>query len=180
MEFLTSILRECRTLLDQGGVVLWIILAVGVWLYSVLFSTWFAAAPLRDLIKDGVVVENGSERFLLNEYSIFHLDKIAWVDRRIPVIGVMIGVCTLGGLLGTVSGMLSTFENMASASQVDPMQKIASGISEALVTTQAGLLIALPAAFMFALLRSRVKAVHELLEENMHANLATAYGKEKV
>jgi ABC-type glycerol-3-phosphate transport system permease component len=178
MDLLYSIMRECKTLLDQGGVVLWIILGVGVWLYTVLFNTWSAAAPLRDLIKDGVVVENNSERFLLNEYTIFQLDKLAWVDRRIPVIGVMIGVCTLGGLLGTVSGMLSTFENMASASQADPMQKIASGISEALVTTQAGLLIALPAAFMFALLRSRVNAVHALLEENLHSDLAESHRKE--
>ncbi|MFC5049452.1 MotA/TolQ/ExbB proton channel family protein [Rubritalea spongiae] len=175
-----SILQECQTLLDQGGVVLWIILAVGVWLYTMLLATWRAAAPLCDLIREGVSGEDDSKRFLMNEYTIFQLDKLAWVDRRIPVIGVMIGVCTLGGLLGTVSGMLATFENMASASQADPMQKIASGISEALVTTQAGLLVALPAAFMFALLKSRVSAVHALLEENLHADLAVAHRKETV
>lgn len=178
MQIVQTIFQECVTLLDQGGVVLWIILAVGVWLYTMLLATWRAAAPLCDLIREGIVKGDNSQRFLLNEYTIFQLDKLAWVDRRIPVIGVMIGVCTLGGLLGTVSGMLATFENMASASQVDPMQKIASGISEALVTTQAGLLIALPAAFIFALLKSRVNAVHALLEENLHADLVVMHRKE--
>ena len=178
MEILQSIVGECKALLQQGGLVLWVILAVGVWLYTVLLATWRVAVPLREAISEGISEAGSSQRQLHNTYTIFLLERLAWVDRRIPVIGVMIGVCTLGGLLGTVSGMLSTFENMASVSQVDPMEKIASGISEALITTQAGLLIALPASFIFALLKSRVGAIHLQLEKKMHADLAAAYGKE--
>lgn len=178
MELWYSIVNECRSLLAQGGVVLWIILGVGVWLYSVLIATWHAASPMLEKIRSGVIDQALSEGEVLNEYAIYHLEQLSWVDRRLPVIGVMIGACTLGGLLGTVSGMLKTFENMASSSQVDPLEKIASGISEALITTQAGLLIALPAAFLFVLLKSRVKALHEELEVHLHGELAALYGKE--
>ena len=180
MELLRSLLHECQFLLMQGGVVLWAILAVGVWLYTMLANTWSAVMPMQQQIQQGVRARAESEkREIVRDYAIFELETLAWVDRRIPVIGVMIGVCSLGGLLGTVSGMLETFENMSSQGKGDAMEKIASGISEALITTQVGLLIALPAAFIFVLLQSRVKAVHLSLEKSLHGDLAEFYRGEK-
>lgn len=176
MELLRSLIDECQFLLMQGGVVLWAILAVGVWLYTMLANTWSAVMPMQQQIQQGVRERPDSERReIVRDYAIFELETLAWVDRRIPVIGVMIGVCSLGGLLGTVSGMLETFQNMSSQASGDVMEKIAAGISEALITTQAGLLIALPAAFFFVLLQSKVKAVHQLLEKNLHGDLAEFY-----
>lgn len=171
MSFLESMLNETQAVLDQGGLVLWAILLVGVWLYSILISTLRGTEPLKQEIEKGITNIHESEKVIQREYTIFLLEKLAWIDRRLPVIAVMIGICTLGGLLGTVAGMLSTFENMASAIQADPMQKVATGISKALITTQVGLLFALPASFIFALLRSRVKALHLLVEENFHKDI---------
>ncbi|MFC4994896.1 MotA/TolQ/ExbB proton channel family protein [Rubritalea tangerina] len=112
-----------------------------------------------------------SSEYIQREYTIFELDQLAWIGRRLPVIGVMVGICTLGGLLGTVSGMLVTFTKMASSSYGDPMEKIAAGISEAMITTQAGLLFALPAAFAYAMLVVRVRRVHSLLEQHLSVDL---------
>jgi biopolymer transport protein ExbB len=61
---------------------------------------------------------------------------------------VCVSAAPLLGLLGTVTGMLATFGALASGSGGDKtMGLVASGISEALVTTETGLIIALPGLF---------------------------------
>lgn len=175
-----NVWKECITVLEQGGVVLWAIMVVGVLLYGMLCATWMVLIPLRRQIQQGEIGKDGrNRREIVRDFAVFELDRLAWVDRRLPVIGVMIGVCTLGGLLGTVSGMLVTFSGMASQAAIDPIQKISVGISEAMITTQAGLLFAIPAAFLYAVIRSQVRAVHELLERQLHGTLANHYFKEK-
>ncbi len=179
MDWIYIVYREILGLLEQGGLVLWCILLVGTWLYTILVSTWCELPPIEEAIRMGSkhVEEVCSEEQLHREYHIFKLDRLAWVDRRMPVIGVMVGICTLGGLLGTVSGMLVTFTRMSSGTFVDPMEKIAEGISEAMITTQVGLLFALPAAFAYAILVVRVRKVHALAEQQLSLDLVQ-YHKE--
>jgi len=75
------------------------------------------------------------------------------VDRRIRYYAILVGLCPLLGLLGTVAGMTSTFEGIARPSLTDLSGEVAGGISEALVTTQAGLLVAIPGMILLSLLR---------------------------
>lgn len=60
-------------------------------------------------------------------------------------IGAMIAAAPLLGLLGTVSGMVKTFESLSASSGQKSMEGLASGISEVLVATESGLAVALPA-----------------------------------
>ncbi len=85
----------------------------------------------------------------LKEISIYfdelHQTEIAPFDRDLKVMQTCVSVAPLLGLLGTVTGMLSTFGALATGSGGDKtMGMVASGISEALITTETGLLIALP------------------------------------
>jgi biopolymer transport protein ExbB len=75
-------------------------------------------------------------------------------DRRFPFAFVMIGAAPLIGLLGTVSGMFKTFSGMSVAAN-SPIDVISSGISEALITTQTGLVIGVPTYIVCAILKSR-------------------------
>ena len=75
-------------------------------------------------------------------------------ERRFPFAFVMIGAAPLIGLLGTVSGMFKTFSGM-SAAVSSPLDVISSGISEALITTQTGLVIGVPTYIVCAILKSR-------------------------
>ncbi|MEM7310361.1 MAG: MotA/TolQ/ExbB proton channel family protein [Planctomycetota bacterium] len=69
-------------------------------------------------------------------------------DRDLRVMKICVGAAPLVGLLGTVTGMLATFSALSSGSGGDKtMGMIASGISEALVTTETGLVIALAGLF---------------------------------
>lgn len=78
--------------------------------------------------------------------------KVPEVDRRIATLNVLVAAAPLLGLLGTVLGMLVTFRGL-SAGGGKTVDVMADGISEALITTEMGLLVALPGMFIVYLVR---------------------------
>jgi biopolymer transport protein ExbB len=90
-----------------------------------------------------------------DEESIKLHQKIGWL----PVIA---NTAPMLGLLGTVSGMVASFNVIASSQgQANPAD-LASGISQALLTTMLGLIVAIPVTAVFAFLRNRlIKTVIE-------------------
>ena len=70
--------------------------------------------------------------------------------------------------------MLVTFYGMAAGNEA-PIDTISTGISTALVTTQAGLVIAIPAAFLLALLKRQSETTHLKLQAQLHERLARNY-----
>lgn len=69
-------------------------------------------------------------------------------ERDLRVMKICVGAAPLVGLLGTVTGMLTTFGALATGSGGDKtMGMVAAGISEALITTETGLVVALPGLF---------------------------------
>lgn len=77
---------------------------------------------------------------------------IPWINRRIRMLAVFVMAAPLLGLLGTVMGMLRTFAALGQKSG-DTLARISMGISEALITTEVGLLIAVPGALAIYLVR---------------------------
>lgn len=76
------------------------------------------------------------------------------VNRRIKFLAIIITIGPLMGLLGTVTGMLSTFEGLLHG-YGDKFQNVVHGISEALITTQTGLVISIPAMVILSLIIQR-------------------------
>jgi biopolymer transport protein ExbB len=75
--------------------------------------------------------------------------EIAPFQRDLKLTKVCVAVAPLLGLLGTVTGMLATFSALATgAGGEQTMAAVASGISEALITTETGLVVALPGLFV--------------------------------
>lgn len=80
------------------------------------------------------------------------------IKRRIDFCFVLIGAAPLIGLLGTVAGMLKTFSGLARAgAAAAPVDAISNGISEALITTQTGLVIAVPTLIVCTMLNLRFR-----------------------
>jgi biopolymer transport protein ExbB len=77
------------------------------------------------------------------------------LERYLGMLGTIAGVSPLLGLLGTVTGMIRTFKAITVAGVGDPTA-MAGGIAEALITTAAGLIIAVPALMAYRYLRGRV------------------------
>lgn len=167
---------ELQQVLHQGGPVLIGLLLLGVGLYAMLASAWFGLLRVKKEVSKADFAGHGEDavREMHSQFAVFELDRLAWVERRLPFIGVLAGAAPLAGLLGTVSGMLVTFSGLASSTVAQPIDKISVGISEALITTQAGLLIAIPAAFLLALLRKQTSATHGKLQQRLHSSLISA------
>ncbi|MFW6387430.1 MAG: MotA/TolQ/ExbB proton channel family protein [Thermodesulfobacteriota bacterium] len=95
----------------------------------------------------------------------------ALLGRGISLISVLAAVAPLLGLLGTVLGMISTFDTIALFGNSNP-RAMAGGISEALVTTQTGLIIAIPGLFMRNFIQRRAAALeirlNNLIRELKH------------
>jgi biopolymer transport protein ExbB len=92
-------------------------------------------AGLRQAKKGTVAVEKAIETAGIIEMS--------FLERGLIILATVANVAPLVGFLGTVSGMISAFEAIAQAEQVSA-KLVASGISEALITTMSGLAIAVP------------------------------------
>lgn len=94
----------------------------------------------------------------------------AWV-MFVKIIAV---VAPLLGLLGTVTGMIQTFQAITLFGAGDP-QMMAGGISQALVTTVLGLVVAIPTVFLHWMASSRAKRVEDMLEEHAAGLIAEQY-----
>lgn len=78
------------------------------------------------------------------------------LDRELKFINVAVAAAPLWGLLGTVTGMLTTFDGLSKGGGGEgTMNIVAGGISEALITTETGLMIALPGYFLHYLLTGK-------------------------
>ena len=98
----------------------------------------------RDIMKE-VVEDTG--RHVVHE-----------LERFLNTLGTIAAITPLLGLLGTVTGMISAFEAIT-AQGVGDARVLSGGIGEALITTAAGLIVAIPALIGYRYLRGRVDAL---------------------
>jgi biopolymer transport protein ExbB len=90
------------------------------------------------------------------------------VERSLTILGMLAAISPLLGLLGTVSGMIAMFQVLSAHGTGNP-KLLSGGISEALITTQLGLLVAVPVLFAHALLVRRAERTLTRIEEQATA-----------
>jgi len=90
--------------------------------------------------------------------------ELGFLDRGMPILSAVIQLAPLLGFLGTVSGMVNAFDAIALAGTVEP-KLVASGISEALITTQTGLIIAIPVSAAHVWFTTIVNGYSRTLED---------------
>jgi biopolymer transport protein ExbB len=111
-------------------------------------------------------------RFLTKKTGHLEVDKhildetvmhyVSSLDSYLAVIQVLAGIAPLLGLLGTVTGMITTF-NIIAGFGTGNARAMAGGISEALITTQSGLLVAIPGLYMSSFLKRRAEILKQRL-----------------
>jgi biopolymer transport protein ExbB len=155
-------MRALVELVQKGGPVMIAILALSVVLYSRCFKLLLALRRSRKQL-DGAHAAPLSELRLLREevHESFRQQRLA--------LGAMITAAPLLGLLGTVSGMVTTFESLSGHTQEKIMGGLARGISEVLVATESGLVVAIPALMVVHLanrsLRKYMQRVSEIEQD---------------
>ena len=90
--------------------------------------------------------------------------EVPRLQRGLSIIKILAVIAPLLGLLGTVTGMIQTFQSITLFGTGDP-KLMAGGISQALITTVLGLIAAIPLTFLHAWVSSRSKTLVQVLEE---------------
>lgn len=96
------------------------------------------------------------------DVSLFENDHLLLFRNRKTLLQVLVTAAPLLGLLGTVTGMLATFQGL-NESNGNALDLVAAGISEAMITTETGLVVAIPALLMIMVIGSRIRAIEESL-----------------
>jgi biopolymer transport protein ExbB len=128
-------------LVHRGGPVMFAILALSVVLYSRCVKLLLA---IRRSSRQQDLRGSAQERQLPELRRAREEAHESFRQQRLAL-GAMIAAAPLLGLLGTVSGMVTTFESISGRSAEKTMEGLARGISEVLVATESGLVVAIPA-----------------------------------
>jgi biopolymer transport protein ExbB len=169
--------------LDQGGSVGWVIVYVGI--FGILLGFWrmlvlFAMSakvkaqlksdkpntnnPLGRVLKVAEENKNVDPETLELKLEEAVLKERPSIESGLAIMKIIAAVGPLLGLLGTVTGMITTFQAITIFGAGDP-KNMAGGISAALVTTVQGLVVAIPMVLMHTLVNGRAKSVIHVLDE---------------
>lgn len=122
---------------------------------------------------DGVMEHIGTTQEVLeNALTEGIMRQQPKLDRFLPTLSVLAAIAPLLGLLGTVTGMINTFQVITTVGTGDP-RMMSGGISEALLTTQFGLMVAVPIMLLHHFLQRRVDRISSDMEEKGFAFIVT-------
>lgn len=123
-----------------------------------------AGSPLGRMLTAGLVNRNHSREVMKEAINDTGRQVVAEMERYLNTLGTIASVTPLLGLLGTVIGMIDVFGVIMDAGVGNP-GVLAGGISKALITTAAGLSVAIPALMFHRYLDSRVTKLTIAMEE---------------
>ncbi len=177
MNLLTDFYQQALFVVEKGGTLMFALLALSLYLYYLGFELWlrmrsvvpndlqsiprdrwagFKQGGRVDQIMRYCLADHQNREETRKRFEQIRQSESSYLNRRLRFLLVLASSAPLIGLLGTVAGMLRTFAGL-SMEESYKMDLVASGISQALVTTQAGLLIAIPALAFLHLLNRRKK-----------------------
>ncbi|KZN50920.1 MotA/TolQ/ExbB proton channel family protein [Pseudoalteromonas luteoviolacea] len=168
---------------EQGGVVGYVILAVGALALLIALerfaSLMLIGAKIKRQLKSDVAKDDnplGRVMKVKDQYPDVAYDTLELklseailrempkITRNLTLIKIISVVAPLLGLLGTVTGMINTFQAITLFGTGDP-KLMAGGISTALVTTVLGLVVAIPTVFLYTVLNTRSRNLLLILQE---------------
>lgn len=154
------ILLDVRSFLESGGDTMWVIFAATLCMWTVTIERWwylrfeYPSVLGRDLERARALSAD-------DPWLAARIRRMVSIVRRagetrLWVVRTMVALCPLLGLLGTVLGMLEVFDVMSVAGNGNP-RAMAAGVSQATITTLAGMASALSGLFFSERLTRRVR-----------------------
>ena len=179
--------------IQQGGLIGYVIIALGIAGLLLACVRWLDIGLLRLKIKKQL---NNPENINKNNplgriLAVYHdnpkdqidslevklqeavLQEVPRLDKGLGTLKLLAAVAPLLGLLGTVVGMINTFQTITLVGATDP-KLMAGGISQALVTTVLGLTMTVPLLFSHSFVSSRVRMLMVLLSQQSLGIIAQA------
>ena len=190
---LFSMLKERATIterIEQGGVIGYVIITLGALalLYSlakfillsitdrkitnqIIASEIDEKNPLGRILKSFEKHKGKDITTIESKLDSALIKEIPSIQSGLPMIKLIAAVAPLLGLLGTVTGMIETFQSITLFGTGDP-KLMAGGISQALMTTVLGLVVAIPILFIYNLISAKAKKIIEVLTQQSSAVVA--------
>lgn len=126
------------------------------------------------VLLEGIRFREMSRQDLENVLQEAILNEVPKLERFLSTLGMLAAIAPLLGLLGTVTGMINTFNVITYFGTGDP-RMMSGGISEALITTMLGLTVAIPIMLSHTLLSRKVETMISQMEEKAVAFVNTLY-----
>ncbi len=123
------------------------------------------ASPLANILHAGVSLHGKKRERVKENIEEAGKKEALQLNRNIGALATIAHISPLLGLLGTVTGMLRVF-HVITTQGVGNAQSLAGGIAEALITTIAGLIVAIPTVVAYRYLTSKVKTYLTEIEEH--------------
>lgn len=123
-----------------------------------------ASGPMGKMIQQGVKYSEHDPELVEEILYESMVETQPKVMRLLPFISVTAAVAPLLGLLGTVTGMINTFNRIKIFGTGDA-KSLSGGISEALITTEFGLIVAIPSLLLYAILSRKAKGYLARMEK---------------
>lgn len=121
--------------------------------------------PLGRILKAGLLKSDKKDKDIERALEEKILNEIPRVKAKINYLTLFANISTLLGLLGTIMGLITSFQSVSSASDAAKQELLASGISMAMLTTAAGLIVAIPCLVGFYVLNNRGDFLIEQFEQ---------------
>ncbi|MES9854244.1 MAG: MotA/TolQ/ExbB proton channel family protein [Candidatus Thiodiazotropha sp. L084R] len=180
--------------IQQGGYIGYFILFLGLLgslvILERLISLYLVGRSVKKQLNNSEAMDNNPLGQLLSidrEHALIssdalqkHLDEailkeLPSLKRGLRLLAIFAAVAPLLGLLGTVTGMIETFQSITLFGTGDP-KLMSGGISQALVTTELGLAVAIPMVLLHSYLAGRSNRVIRLLDQQSAALVAARSG----
>ena len=162
----------------KGGPLMWPILACSVVALCITLQKWLEIhravgqlnAPIEDLAKHrpqvlAPVLDAIDKGRSDEEITLIGSRQLRNLQHGLRVLSLVAVVCPLLGLTGTVTGMIDAFQTIAVQPGRVEASLLASGIWEALLTTAAGLLVAIPSHVAFHIMDGRMEDIVASMKE---------------
>lgn len=166
-----DVIDAVNLFMERGGPVLTFIAGLLFIKWSLFFERiWYLNTTHKAKVKTALAEWNArsdTKSWSAHQIRTMMISKIS-LDLRntLPVIEVLVTICPLLGLIGTVTGMIEVFYVMAVSGGGDA-KSMAGGVSKATIPTMAGMVGAISGIFAYNYLKSKVDRDLELLEDHL-------------
>lgn len=128
--------------------------------------------PLASIMKAGLLKYGQPKEDVQKTIETAAIHEMSRLEKRLMILATVVTVAPLLGFLGTVTGMINSFDALAAQGLSNP-GAVAAGISEALITTAAGLIVALPIQLAYNYFTSRINRTVREIETSTNMLLET-------
>ncbi|MCX7025476.1 MAG: MotA/TolQ/ExbB proton channel family protein [Spirochaetes bacterium] len=134
-------------------------------------------SPMSALVKAGIEYRDYPEASQKDVIKDAANQEIPGLERNLSALGTITHISPLLGLLGTVTGIMKAFDVLGQLGSVSDPSVLAAGISEALITTVAGIIVAVPAVVFYNHLVNKVNLIIIRMENRVNELILLLGGK---